>query len=134
VKVRAQPHGEIDYGHLEACLRRNRDVPALLVASIGTTMTEARDDVGAMLWACDALGLERRRLHSDAALCGAYAPFLEPRPSFDFEDGADSVAVSGGPRGAGSQGLRRAGAGKSRFAPASPPLCPWGLPRPGGRA
>lgn len=95
VRVRAQPHGEIDYGHLEACLRRNRHRPALLVANIGTTMTEARDDAGAMLWACRALGIERRHLHSDAALCGAYAPFLTPRPSFDFEDGAGSVAVSG---------------------------------------
>lgn len=39
--------------------------------------------------------MKSRYIHSDAALCGAYAPFLEPRPSFDFADGADSIAISG---------------------------------------
>lgn len=28
-------------------------------------------------------------------MCGGFAPFLEPRPRFDFADGADSIAISG---------------------------------------
>ena len=29
-------------------------------------------------------------------LClGVYGAFMEPRPSFDFEDGADSISISG---------------------------------------
>jgi histidine decarboxylase len=34
-------------------------------------------------------------IHSDAALCGAIAPFLPQRPAFDFADGADSISISG---------------------------------------
>ena len=31
----------------------------------------------------------------DAALSGGYAAYLDPRPSWDFADGADSIAISG---------------------------------------
>jgi histidine decarboxylase len=43
----------------------------------------------------DDLAIESRYIHCDAALCGGYAAFLDPRPSWDFEDGADSIAISG---------------------------------------
>ena len=43
----------------------------------------------------DEMAIEKRYIHSDAALCGGYAAFLDPRPSWDFEDGADSIAISG---------------------------------------
>ena len=39
--------------------------------------------------------MRERYIHSDAALDGAFAAFLEPRPHYDFADGADSVAISG---------------------------------------
>jgi histidine decarboxylase len=43
----------------------------------------------------DSMAIRERYIHSDAALCGAYAPFLDPHPAFDFEDGADSISISG---------------------------------------
>jgi histidine decarboxylase len=39
--------------------------------------------------------MDRHYIHSDAALSGGYAAFLEPPPAWDFADGADSIAISG---------------------------------------
>jgi histidine decarboxylase len=34
-------------------------------------------------------------IHTDAALCGAINPFLDPVPAFDFASGVDSISISG---------------------------------------
>jgi histidine decarboxylase len=67
----------------------------VIFANIGTTMKEARDDIATIRGILDDLAIENRYIHCDAALCGGYAAFLEPRPAWDFEDGADSIAISG---------------------------------------
>ena len=95
IMIRSQPNGEIDYDDLRETIRIRRDVAPIVFANIGTTMKEARDDVGAIRTILDDLAIEKRYIHSDAALCGGYAAYLDPRPSWDFADGADSVAISG---------------------------------------
>jgi histidine decarboxylase len=95
IMIRSQANGEIDYEDLRETVRIRRDVPPIIFANIGTTMKEARDNVGVINDILDDLAIEQRYIHSDAALCGGYAPFLEPRPSWDFADGADSIAISG---------------------------------------
>jgi len=95
IMIRSQPNGEIDYEDLEETLRIRRDAPPIIFANIGTTMTEARDDIGRIRSILDDLAIEERYIHCDAALCGGYAAFLDPRPAWDFEDGADSIAISG---------------------------------------
>jgi histidine decarboxylase len=95
IMIRSQPHGEMDYEDLRETLKVNRDAPPIIFANIGTTMTEARDDLGTINEILDELAIPNRYIHSDAAMCGAFAPFLEPRPHFDFADGADSIAISG---------------------------------------
>jgi histidine decarboxylase len=95
ITVRSQKNGEIDYLDLRETLRVNRDKPAILFANIGTTMTEARDDIGTMQALLDEFAIRDSYIHCDAALCGGFAPFLDPRPAFDFADGADSVSISG---------------------------------------
>ncbi|CAB3774004.1 histidine decarboxylase [Paraburkholderia humisilvae] len=95
IMIRSQPNGEIDYEDLAETLRINRDKPAILFANVGTTMTEARDDIVKIRDILDQFAIRDRYIHSDAALCGGFAPFLEPRPAFDFADGADSVSISG---------------------------------------
>jgi histidine decarboxylase len=95
IMIRSQPNGEMDYDDLRASLSIRRDAPPIVFANVGTTMKEARDDVGAIRAILDELALERSYIHSDAALCGGYADYLDPRPSWDFADGADSVAISG---------------------------------------
>ncbi len=95
IMIRSQKNGEMDYDDLRETLKIHRDVPPIVFANIGTTMTEARDDIRKIREIMDSLAIRERYIHSDAALCGAYAPFLDPRPPFDFEDGADSISISG---------------------------------------
>ena len=95
IMIRTQENGEIDYEDLRETLRIRRDAPPIIFANIGTTMKEARDDIGVIRGILDELAIESRYIHCDAALCGGYAAFLEPRPAWDFEDGADSIAISG---------------------------------------
>jgi histidine decarboxylase len=93
LEVPTLAHDEIDYEALGDVLDVAR--PAVVVANIGTTMREARDDVGRLRQLLRSKGVPETYIHCDAALDGLIAPFLDPRPSFDFADGADSIAVSG---------------------------------------
>lgn len=95
ITIRSQANGEMDYEDLAETLRINRDKPAIIFANIGTTMTEARDDIGTIKGLLNRFAIREHYIHSDAALCGGFAPFLDPRPAFDFADGADSVSISG---------------------------------------
>lgn len=95
IAIRSQPNGEIDYDDLEKTISINRQMPVIILANIGTTMTEARDDVGKMKSIFKNLAIQHHYIHADGALSGSYAAFIEPRPAFDFADGADSIAISG---------------------------------------
>jgi histidine decarboxylase len=95
IMIRSQANGEMDYDDLHETIRIRRDATPIIFANIGTTMTEGRDDIGRIQGILDDLSIERRYIHSDAALCGGYAAFLDPRPAWDFADGADSIAISG---------------------------------------
>ncbi|MET3878297.1 histidine decarboxylase [Chitinophaga sp. OAE865] len=93
--IRTLPNGEIDYGDLENTICMNRHLPVIILANIGTTMTEARDDVKRIMGILKHLAIPHYYIHADGALSGCYSAFLEPRPAFDFADGADSIAISG---------------------------------------
>jgi histidine decarboxylase len=97
VTVRADANGEIDYEDLTARVGRHRHLPALIVANIGTTMTEAVDDVRRIRDVLDEVGVRQAHVHADAALSGIPLALLDPdqRPGFDLADGADSISVSG---------------------------------------
>ncbi|MEJ2534530.1 MAG: histidine decarboxylase [Gammaproteobacteria bacterium] len=95
IMIRSLENGEMDYEDLRETIRIRRDAPPIIFANIGTTMTEGRDDIGIIREILDDMAVERRYIHSDAALCGGYAAFLDPRPAWDFSDGADSIAISG---------------------------------------
>lgn len=95
IMIRSQPNGEMDYEDLQDAIRTRREITPIIFANIGTTMKEGRDDLRVIQTILDDMAMERRYIHSDAALCGGYAAFLEPRPSWDFSDGADSIAISG---------------------------------------
>jgi len=95
IMIRALPNGEIDYEDLRETIRVNRDVTPIVFANIGTTMTEAKDDIGRIRSIIEDLAVAEYYIHSDAAMSGAIAPFLDTRPNFDFADGAHSMAISG---------------------------------------
>lgn len=95
IMIRAQANGEIDYDDLKESIRLHRDVPAIIFANIGTTMKEGRDDIRRIQEILHGLVMHDHYIHSDAAFCGPFAQFLDPKPAFDFSEGADSIALSG---------------------------------------
>lgn len=95
IVIRTQPGGEIDYDDLRDTIKMNRHMPVIIFANIGTTMTEARDDVSKIKRILQELAIQHYYIHADGALSGSYSAFIEPRPAFDFADGADSIAISG---------------------------------------
>ena len=95
VEVAATSTGHLDYTDLQRKVEQHRSRPAIVVANIGTTMTEAVDDVTCIHAALDAAGIAHRHVHSDAALAGIPLACTRDRPAFDLADGADSLSVSG---------------------------------------
>lgn len=95
VIIKSQPNGEIDYTDLKEAVGYNRHRPAIIVANIGTTMTEAKDNTRKIKTILGEMAIEKHYIHADAALAGGFAPFISPRPEFDFQDGIDSISVSG---------------------------------------
>jgi histidine decarboxylase len=95
VTVATLANGEIDYADLQRQAGQRRSRPAIVTANIGTTMTEAVDDVHRIHQALDAAGITHRYVHSDAALAGVPLAVTADRPAFDLADGADSISISG---------------------------------------
>ncbi len=93
--IRAKDNGEIDYTDLEETLKFNRHKPAIILTTYGTTMKEAKDDVLKVKNILKKLAIHDHYIHCDGALAGSFAPFVSPKIPFDFEDGADSIAISG---------------------------------------
>ena len=96
VTVRAGADGQLDHSDLREVIRAHRDKPLIIIATAGTTMTEAVDDVGLIRTALAEVPVQRAYIHVDAALSGPPLALLAPncRPAFDLADGADSVSVS----------------------------------------
>lgn len=95
ILIRSQENGEIDYDDLNDAVHSNRDRPAIIVANIGTTMTEAKDDIGRIKQVLKKSAVRNYYIHCDAALAGVYLAALELGKGFDFSHGADSIAISG---------------------------------------
>jgi histidine decarboxylase len=87
--------GNMAYEDLAAHLIRDRHRPAVIVATIGTTMAEAVDDIRRITAIADAIGLRNRWIHGDFAIASLPLALLAPdtRPGIDFGDGADSMAI-----------------------------------------
>jgi histidine decarboxylase len=97
VTVRADALGEIDYDDLADQVDRHRTRPAIVVANVGSAVTEAVDDVARIRAVLDELAVRRRWIHADAALAGLPLALLDPeeRPPIDFAAGVDSIVTSG---------------------------------------
>lgn len=95
IVVRSQDNGEMDYEDLEQILMLRRDKPAIFFLNIGTTMTEAVDKLDEIKRIIKKYAIKDFYIHCDAAFLGTIAPFVEPKPKFDFAEGVDSIAISG---------------------------------------
>jgi histidine decarboxylase len=93
--VAATANGEIDYASLRHQAGRFRGRPAIVVATVGTTFTEAIDDVWRIHADLDAAGIAHRYVHSDAAFAGIPRALTHLQPGLDPAGGADSISISG---------------------------------------
>ena len=95
IMIRRQENGEIDYGDLEAMIRVNRDVPAVIMANVGTTMRGAVDDILRIRDILREQAVTSHYIHADAALSGMILPFVQNPQPYGFDAGVDSISVSG---------------------------------------
>jgi len=95
IVVRSQQNGEMDYKDLEQILMIRRDKPAIFFLNIGTTMTEAVDDLDKIKRIIQKYAIKDYYIHCDSAFLGCVAPFADPKPKFDFSEGVDSISISG---------------------------------------
>src|SRR3954471_14836949 len=68
IVIKTQPSGAIDYSDFSATLKLNRHLPAIVLANIGTTMTEARDNVGLLKQILKENAVQQHYIHADGAL------------------------------------------------------------------
>jgi histidine decarboxylase len=99
VVLRTDDHDQLDYADLAGQVGWRRHRPVVVVATAGTTMCEAVDDLHRIHQLLDRLAVPtgRRFVVVDAALAGIPLATLDPtgRPGFDLADGADAVIISG---------------------------------------
>lgn len=95
ITIRAQPDGAMDCDDLYETLRIHRDVPPIIFANVGTTMTEGIDDIPRIKAMLDELAIASFYVHVDAAFSGMILPFCDDPPKYDFRCGIDSIAISG---------------------------------------
>ncbi|MEY4660956.1 MAG: hypothetical protein RLZZ42_908 [Bacteroidota bacterium] len=94
IVIRSQSNGEMDYNDLAEMIQLNRQRSVIIMANIGTTMTEAKDSVPTIREILSKFAIKSSYIHCDAALAGSYLPLLGSN-DFDFKHGADSIAISG---------------------------------------
>ena len=95
IMIKRQENGEIDYEDLHDMIQVHRDLPAVVMANIGTTMRGAVDDLERIKGILRGLRITNSYIHADAALSGLILPFVsEPQP-FAFDAGIDSISISG---------------------------------------
>ena len=95
IMIKRQENGEIDYQDLYDMIRVHRDLPAVIMANIGTTVRGAVDDIERLKAILQDLAVSNSYIHADAALSGLILPFTaEPQP-YGFDAGIDSISISG---------------------------------------
>ena len=95
IVIRTNELGEMDYRDLAQMIQLNREKPVIILANIGTTMTEAKDNLSTIRKVLRKYAIKNHYIHCDAALAGTYSALLDLEPGFDFSHGADSIAISG---------------------------------------
>lgn len=95
VEVPTAADGTMDTTALLRELARHPGRAAVVAATIGTTGRGAVDDLPGIRRALASAGVERSRVHCDAAFGGLLAEFGDEAIPWNLAAGADSVALSG---------------------------------------
>ena len=93
--VKRQDDGEIDYDDLREMLTVQRERPAIILATIGTTMRGATDDIPRIKGILREVGITQHYVHADAALSGMILPYVDEPQPFGFDAGIGSISISG---------------------------------------
>ncbi len=95
IMIRSDHSGEMDYRDLEESIRIHRDVPPIVFANVGTTMTGAIDRLDRIREVLERQCAQNAYIHVDAAFSGMILPFVDDPPPWHFGAGADSISISG---------------------------------------
>ena len=95
IMIKRQENGEIDYQDLNEMIQVNRHLPVVIIATIGTTMRGAVDDIERIKEILRDLAVPDTYIHADAALSGMILPFVEDPQPYGFDAGINSISVSG---------------------------------------
>ncbi|MCK4892212.1 MAG: histidine decarboxylase [Candidatus Pacebacteria bacterium] len=95
ITVPSQKNGEIDYGCLEKALKKNRKMPAIISANIGTTVKGAVDNIENIIKIIKKNKIKDYYIHADAAFFGMILPFIKNSSIFDFRMPISSISISG---------------------------------------
>lgn len=95
IMIRSAPNGAMDCEDLAETVRIHRDRPTIVMATLGTTMKGAADDIGEISSILSEFAITKSYIHCDAALSGMALPFVKNPPPFGFPTGMDSIAISG---------------------------------------
>lgn len=96
VPIPATPTGEMSYLDLDGAIAAHAGLPVIVLATAGTTMTEAVDDLDEITSILNTRQILDRYIHVDGALSAIPLALLpaEIKPAFDFTAGADSIGFS----------------------------------------
>lgn len=90
--IKTDLQGQIDYQDFEDKLVHHRD--AIIVATLGSTMTSSIDDTYQLRKIAEGKGL-KVYIHADAAIDGMILPFINTAFEFKLSEGINSVSISG---------------------------------------
>ncbi len=94
-QVAVEEYGEMDYNDLAQQVTLNKDKPAIVLATLGSTVLGAIDNVRKIKQALSKSGIEDQFIHADAAFSGMVLPFVDDPQPYQFPDGVDCFSVSG---------------------------------------
>ncbi|CAO2817597.1 unnamed protein product [Amaranthus hypochondriacus] len=97
IKIETLISGEIDCSDLKLKLLQNKDKPAIINVTIGTTVKGAIDDLDLVIQTLGECGFPNNRfyIHCDGATFGLMLPFLKWAPQVTFKKPISSITVSG---------------------------------------
>lgn len=84
--------GQMDYDDLEKKLNKRK--PAIVIATLGTTVTSAKDDIKKIKTIADSKKISCY-IHADAAFDGMILPFVKTNFSYRLDQDIDSISISG---------------------------------------
>jgi histidine decarboxylase len=94
-KIASQANGEMDYEDLQNKLSAHHDKPAIMFATIGSTVLGAIDNIDLIKKTLINVDIKKYFIHADAAFSGMVLPFVNSPQSYQFPDGLDCFSVSG---------------------------------------